>query len=308
MTYERSSWQGPVLPSRGGATVTATHPEGYRATRRRVDLGSVVVEVLTTGPHRLDRDDGTGDRIVVTIVGDGSIVGAVDDRQFSLHRGDVTISDDRHQLHYVADSDLRILQVLVDTDLIPDHLLAGEPLPGGVIRRTALVNSSVAFISALFTRPESTPAEHDPRRDVYLRAAIVDLSVAMIAEAQHDSRGERDSTDGLRARIERYTLDHLADPDLSPAMVARAAGISVRYAHQTFNHDGTTLARFIRDRRLDQVAAELRAGQSTDSLGELGVRYGFGSRDQLARGFRQRFGRTMGEYRADGLRAQAADS
>lgn len=301
MTFQRSTWQGPVSPDHGGDIVTPAHPGVYRATRRRIDLGSVVVEVLTSGPHRLDRNDGTGDRIVVTIVGDGSVVGSVDDRPFTLRAGDVSISDDRHQLHYVADGDLRVLRVLVDIDQIPDHLLAGEPLPGGVIRRTTLVNSSLAFISALFTRPESLPAEGDPSLNPYLREALVDICVAMIAEAQHDARGEQDGTHDLRARIERYTLEHLADPDLSPAVVARAVGISVRYTHQMFNRDGTTLARFIRDRRLDRVAAELRDGRSTDSLGELGVRYGFGSRDQLARGFRQRFGRTMGEYRADRL-------
>lgn len=311
MTYERSAWQGPVSTNRRNSTVTPANPSGYRVTRRRVDLGSVVAEMVTTGPHRLDRDapiDGTGNRIVVTIVGEGSIVGSVDDRQFTLQRGDVSISDDRHQLHYVADRDLRVLRVLVDIDEIPDRLLEGEPLPAGVIRRTALVNSSLAFVSALFAHAESGPAGSDVGFHEYLREALVNISIAMIAEAQHLARGEQEGTEDLRARIKRYTLDHLADPDLSPAVVARAVGISVRYAHQMFNRNGTTLARFIRERRLDQVAAELRDGRSTDSLGELGVRYGFGSRDQLARGFRQRFGRTMGEYRADQMLDHRAES
>jgi AraC-like DNA-binding protein len=83
-------------------------------------------------------------------------------------------------------------------------------------------------------------------------------------------------------------------------MIAAELGISLRYAHQVFNRDGTTIARFIRDRRLDAAAAALRDAQAGARPGELATRYGFGSRDQLARAFRRRYGMTMREYRDAG--------
>ncbi len=44
---------------------------------------------------------------------------------------------------------------------------------------------------------------------------------------------------GVRAHID----DRLADPELSPASIAAAHHISVRYLHRLFAQEGTTVAR-----------------------------------------------------------------
>ena len=43
---------------------------------------------------------------------------------------------------------------------------------------------------------------------------------------------------------------HLADPDLGPAVIAQANHISVRYLHRLFHDQGTSVARWVRERQL----------------------------------------------------------
>lgn len=77
-----------------------------------------------------------------------------------------------------------------------------------------------------------------------------------------DLRGTHDSTGRahLLARIRAHIDDHLADPGLSPGTVARAHHISVCYLHRLFGAEGITVARFIRQRRLDRCAREPARG------------------------------------------------
>jgi AraC-like DNA-binding protein len=65
-----------------------------------------------------------------------------------------------------------------------------------------------------------------------------------------------------------------------------------------FNVDGASVARHIRERRLDLVAAQLRSDRRFPRIGSLAERTGFASRDQLTRAFKARFGVTIAEYAA----------
>jgi len=69
---------------------------------------------------------------------------------------------------------------------------------------------------------------------------------------------------------------HLADPDLGPSTIARANHISVRYLHRLFHDQGTSVARWVRERRL----ANCRRDLEDPALAQRGVqaiarRWGF---------------------------------
>jgi len=121
----------------------------------------------------------------------------------------------------------------------------------------------------------------------------------VLAEAHGASRPDPGS-EGLRHRMEEIVEARLTDPALTPGTIAAELGISLRYAHQVFNREDQTIARFVRDRRLEAAAASLREAQAGARPSELALRFGFGSRDQLARAFRRRYGMTMREYRDAG--------
>ncbi|MDZ7809592.1 MAG: helix-turn-helix domain-containing protein [Arhodomonas sp.] len=90
---------------------------------------------------------------------------------------------------------------------------------------------------------------------------------------------------------------HLDEP-LTTADIAGRAGISVRQLERLFrSHFGTTPRRFHLELRLDRAHDLLR--QSTLSILEVASACGFASSSHLARRYRQRFGCSPTETRAE---------
>ena len=102
----------------------------------------------------------------------------------------------------------------------------------------------------------------------------------------------------LRGRILEHIERHIGDLDLGPQSIAGEFGISLRWVHHVFNVDGASVARHIRERRLDVVAAQLQSDRRFPRIGALAERTGFASRDQLTRAFKARYGVTIAEYAA----------
>jgi AraC-like DNA-binding protein len=63
--------------------------------------------------------------------------------------------------------------------------------------------------------------------------------------------------DALFAQVTAYIDMHIADPALSPRILAAAHFVSPRLLHRTFAERGHTIAGWIRTRRLDAVARDL---------------------------------------------------
>ena len=97
-----------------------------------------------------------------------------------------------------------------------------------------------------------------------------------------------------------YIDRHIAEPGLAPPTIARALGVSLRSLHAAFEGSGVTVARHLRDRRLDLVAEVVRTSSQRPSSASLAMRFGYPGPDLLTRAFRQRFGRSIVEYRSEG--------
>ena len=92
------------------------------------------------------------------------------------------------------------------------------------------------------------------------------------------------------ARIERFIRQNLANRTLSPETVASHCGISVRYLHDLFAANGTSVSRWIRVLRLGACEQQLREARRLESIAEIAYRWGFGDQAQFSRHFRAHFG------------------
>ena len=109
-----------------------------------------------------------------------------------------------------------------------------------------------------------------------------------------------DQPDAIRAarlaQAKHYCNTHLADPDLSPARVASALGISVRGLHLLFEHSGGTFARYVMRRRLEECRTAL-TGTPNRSIADIAFGWGFNSLPTFYRAFQREFGIAPGEIR-----------
>ena len=185
---------------------------------------------------------------------------------------------------------VHLLTVRVPAAVVPAHLLADGVLRSGVLTRSPLTNGFSGFLHQLAAGPVVLDAVERGHLDRALRA----LATAVLAVAAAESQV---ADDDLRYAIHDYIERHLLEPGLDPTRIASALRVSVRWVHQVFNHDGESVARFIRNRRLDLVAEALHADPRSSGVSGLSRQFGFGGRDQLTRAFRSRYGMTISEYR-----------
>ncbi|GAA3126831.1 helix-turn-helix domain-containing protein [Streptosporangium carneum] len=104
--------------------------------------------------------------------------------------------------------------------------------------------------------------------------------------------------DGLLPRIRAYIDDNLGDPGLSPETVAAAHHISTRYLYKLFARQGISVARWIRQRRLERCRMDLsdpRLGGR--AVGEVGAHWGFADSSYFSRVFRETYGCSPRAYR-----------
>ncbi|MFC3986083.1 helix-turn-helix domain-containing protein [Streptosporangium jomthongense] len=109
--------------------------------------------------------------------------------------------------------------------------------------------------------------------------------------------------DGLMPRIRAYIDANLGDPGLSPESVASAHHISTSYLYKLFARQGVSVARWIRQRRLERCRKDLsdpRLGGR--AVGEVGAQWGFADSSYFSRVFRQTYGCSPRAYR-HGLKA-----
>lgn len=101
------------------------------------------------------------------------------------------------------------------------------------------------------------------------------------------------------ARVHAFINKHLADSGLSPETIARHHGISVRYLHKLFQEHGTTVGRWIRQRRLEECRKELaRGGRSSRTVAAVAQHWGFISPAHFSRVFRAAYGMSPREWQA----------
>lgn len=99
----------------------------------------------------------------------------------------------------------------------------------------------------------------------------------------------------------------LDDPDLSPARVASAEGISERYLQKLFEGTGSSFSQYLRERRLQRASADLsNPAEAHHSISELAFRAGFNDSAHFSRAFRHRFGVSPREFRAHEAERHAA--
>jgi AraC-like DNA-binding protein len=110
---------------------------------------------------------------------------------------------------------------------------------------------------------------------------------------------------GRLAEAMRYIDRHLADPDLSCASAAVALRISVRSLHALFEPTGTTFARHVQRRRLEECRSAL-LNNPTRPVIDIAFAWGFGTLSNFYHNFQAAFGMTPSEVRAAAQQRQDA--
>jgi AraC family transcriptional activator of tynA and feaB len=124
------------------------------------------------------------------------------------------------------------------------------------------------------------------------------ISLAVRHAAGGDIAASSASRTLALARL-KSAIDHnLSDPGLRPAAAAAAAGIGVRYANVLLAAEGSSLERYILDRRLCRSASMLSdPRQAGRAIGDIAYANGFDDPSHFGRAFKKRHGVSPRDFR-----------
>jgi AraC-like DNA-binding protein len=120
-----------------------------------------------------------------------------------------------------------------------------------------------------------------------IRATILSIS-------SMDSHRSEALSETLPRRVEEYIRHHLSDSDLTPARIAEAHHISLRYLYKLLAGHAETPAEWIMTKRLEAARAELVLGRW--SVSATAHRWGFKDHSHFSRRFKAAYGITPTEF------------
>jgi AraC-like DNA-binding protein len=181
---------------------------------------------------------------------------------------------------------------LVPRALLEPHLPAlGRPLMTVLSGRAGVEALAVSYLDAL-TRNWDSLSESSMGLAADTLARLIGIACGAVAAAQPDAVRA-----GRLAEARRHIERHLADPSLSPAGVAAALGISTRTLHAMFEQTGSSFARTVQRRRLEECRAAL-VSCSQRAVTDIAFAWGFTSLSGFYRAFQAAFGTAPGDLRA----------
>ena len=180
---------------------------------------------------------------------------------------------------------------LVPKALLDPHLPArGRPRLMRLSGRSGVASLAASYLETLTCAWDTIPAiAIGSVADTLAR--LIGVTCGTLAEDQPDSVRA-----GRLVAAKAYINQHLAEPDLSPAGVAAAMGISVRTLHLLFEPTGSSFTRHVLRRRLEECRTALLANP-TRPVTDIAFAWGFNSLSGFYRAFQAAFGAAPGDVR-----------
>lgn len=269
----------------------------------QIDAGQLgtlgVGRVQTSTPHSVHRTPGLVRRhspelyrVVLAMSGTPLVVQG--DREARLRPGEFAIYDfaQPYELAYDAAVHLAVFTFTRDMLAVPGDLTA---VPIGTDEGTG------ALAAPLMRRVALDLETYQPASAARLSTVVTDLVTTVLAEQTAGRTEEETRARVLLLTVRAFIDQHLGEHNLDPATVAAAHHISLRQLHRLFSAENTTVAAWIRQRRLERCRRDLADAALRDtSVSLIASRWGLPDSAHFSRQFKQAYGMPPAEYRRHG--------
>ncbi len=250
----------------------------------------ITLERLPREPHLISQDVYFA---VVHLSGDYRL--QQDGREVFLRPGDMVLYDATLPHRIRCPRQFSKLIISIPRPLLRERI-------AGIEYCTALRvpgDSGIGKVAAELIRCSASQAENLNNREFStLSGCCLDLltqALAAVRPAKFDLSASRAFA---LHRVKHFIEQHLAQPELNPAMVAGRTGMSPRYINRLFQDQDTSLMRYILRRRLEQCRQDLRDPlHAGHRISDIAFRWGFNDLAHFSRVFRRRYGCSPKEYR-----------
>ena len=297
IAYWNSVLKSLLIPLR----VTALNSETFEAELKIGRFGATMLADVYSSAAIVDHDirhvEQTGSRFFSLIMAvDGGIEFTTGGMTELLAERDLVLYDSHAPSRVRFDRPTRVLSIHIQPKSLGAYLPSPELFFGIPIRHEHMLGGLVGeMLERIWGQVRlGLPGEYA----VPLGQGLVQVLGSYFGLAHGARVTGSSSAEIRRTAIKRHIEANLTDPTLSATSIAKAFGVSKRYIFRAFAGDSEPLAGYILRRRLEQVEYYLRSQLwSHWSITEIALHWGFRSVPHFSRVFRDRVGKTPGEYR-----------
>lgn len=292
-TDQLGHWVEVVCRTYVDLDVSLLSDSPFRAGIDLTSLGDTVFAELHATALRADRRPAeiaraTAEYAILIQQQSGTMIVSQDGRDVRLVPGAAAIVDTTRPYTLYAPEPIRQIVLHCPHHQLRTRVRSMRAVTAACIAGGSPIGALLAGTLAMLARERGrlAPAQAEAVGRYALDLLATSLEATPEAGAAVFSRGAA----ALLARINAYLRDNLADPELAPAGIAAAHGISVRQVHRLFHESGDTVAAAIRRSRLDRCRADLEdPRQRARSITEVALRWGFNDSAHFSRAFKARF-------------------
>ncbi|PWI04680.1 AraC family transcriptional regulator [Streptomyces sp. NWU339] len=299
------SWHDMTASALIPNAIRSDHEADFRASVRLLDLGGVEVSALAypsletrRSAQLIRRSDPESYQLMLNLRGSHRLLQG--GRDATSGPGEVMLYDtSRPWQGWAAAGADTVKGVMVQ---FPRALL---PLPADKVDRLTAVRlpgreGMGALLSGYLTQLTAGAATYTAADGARLATCTLDLLTAFLAHHLDAAASVPPQTHhrALLMEIHAFIQQHLGDPDLSPGAVAAAHNISLRSLHRLFQDQDTTVAGWIRARRLERCRRDLADPLlRSRPVRAIAARWGFTDPAHFSRAFRAVYGHSPKDYR-----------
>lgn len=250
--------------------------------------------VAVRSPREILRED--HDDLLLILQLSGKAVFDQDGREAVTEDGSLILLDPRRPFAIEAQAKEKGIVFKIPRELLEARL-------GSISSMTARAISSKSPIAGLASGFLAMLPEHIDALDGQAASKVSEQALDMVAlvfskECDQNGLSLSSARNTALMRLKSTVESSLYDPELKPASVAVAAGMSVRYANALLSYEGTSLERYVQDRRLERCRGALGdPAQAHRTIGEIAYSWGFSDLSHFGRRFKAEYGFSPSDYR-----------
>lgn len=294
------------------AHAEAAPDRDYAGWVYRRDLGPIGITDVGTDPVRVARTARairrSTDAFFLLSIAQRPTWSLHAEHQTSMGAGDAVLLDSAQPFRLAADDfGHHVVVNLPKSHLTRTFRMARDVLGRRIAAGNPMLRVLMAGVAELGKEPGSLPDGSETE----IGHTLSELLVATLRWEENARPEDAGAVLGRRAqllRMQDFVRRHLADPDLSPRLLATAFGVSPRYVEVAFRDGGLSPSRFIRETRLESAARVLAdPRQRHRSIAAVARSVGIESPSTFARMFRARYGLSPRDFRHAPFGSAAGD-
>ena len=272
-------------------------------------IGEIRIVETIAGPCELLREEISQKENPIEVLEEllvisGSIIIVIGNQEYELTEGQILIFDSRTPVNKIkVNKESHTISVHMPLNLVKSWI---PRIYNNLERKLLSQPNKTAKLLAAYIELINKFAQTSDRDSInYQTKAIIPLIISNLAMLVFAlaSLEEEKPTSVKQMQLEeakQFILVHATDPTVTPKLIAKQMGISVRYLHWVFHQSGETVGQYLIRKRIELAQLLLTASpKSLYSITEIAFMSGFNDSTHFSRRFKQHAGISPSKYRSE---------